>query len=74
MGGSEQRSDMTHLACWDFFLAKLSCLSATLEKVLELGWHMQRKGGEVLGMELLSLLTLKVNLGKGGHKDGEANG
>lgn len=39
-----------------------------MEKVLELGWHMQRKGGEVLGMELLSLLTLKVNLGRGDIK------
>lgn len=46
--------------CWDFSLAKLSC-STNLEEELELRWQTQRKDREVLGIELLPLLTLESN-------------
>ena len=62
---------MIDLACWDFFLKNLSCLSANLEEVLDLGWQVQRKDREVLSIELLNLLTLESKLGlesKEGHK------
>lgn len=48
--GSEQSRDMINIACWDLSPAKLSCLSASLEQVQDLGWQVPREDRAVLSI------------------------
>lgn len=56
---SEQSRDMINIACWDLSPAKLSCLSASLEEVQDLGWQVPREDRAVLS-SIIELVDSRI--------------